>query len=986
MKHSAWPRLLVWRLGNILSFVGRVLTRHLEQCQNKFRPTSNQDKQRFLWDTILVAVAISAVLVVSVEAKDKNKATPTLKDLDSRKVDVQPQPATGVSAEQAANAYRHFLELQNADPKLRSEAMRRLGDLNIVANENALAGGGTDTLNTKQLQESITLYESLLKAYPQYPSADAVLYQLSRAYEASGNIPSALSTLDKLVSQYPQSRWVPEGQFRRGEMLFSAKRYGDAAKAYGAVVAVGPATSFYDQGLYKQGWALFKQGRADDSAASFLKELDRLLVKQGKPRDVESLSRAERELTDDTLHILSVMASDEDGPDSITAMLNKHGDPAYAYMMYASLGDLYLEKERYQDAAQAFTAFAKRKPDARQAPTLEARAIDAYQKGGFAARVLEAKQQFVERYAFNMPFWKNRTRADAPEVAAQFQANLQDLATYYHAQATKTKKPDDYNAATRWYRALLDSFPDDKAAANNRYLLAELLFDAGRYADATHEYERTAYDYPVHAKSATAGYAALVAYQKHEPTLEGAARTTWHRKFIDSAVMFATSFPNDPQAAPVLTKATEDLFALNEFDRTIEVAQQLLDRKPPADAKQRRTATTLMAHSLFDRQRYAEAESAYLAVRQLLTNNDPDLGAINDRIAASIYKQAEAKQAAGNGAAAVDDFLRVVALAPSSKISANAEFDAATALIAQNNWPRAISVLEQFRRAHPGHELEPDVSKKLAVGYQETGRGLDAAAEYERIAARREETVDIRRAALAQAAELYLQAANKGLNGASAKAASTYESYIAQYPQPFDAAIEARQHLVDLAIASKDANAQTRWLRDIVAADKNAGAARTDRSRYLAARASLVLAQPTMNNFNAIKLTTPLAKSLKLKRAAMEEALAAYGQALDYKVAEVTTEATFDIAELYRTMGADMLASERPKDLDADALEQYNVLLEEQAFPFEEKSIALHQSNVQRAGTGIYDQWVQKSYAVLAKLMPARYAKNEISEDYVGTL
>ena len=33
-----------------------------------------------------------------------------------------------------------------------------------------------------------------------------------------------------------------------------------------------------------------------------------------------------------------------------------------------------------------------------------------------------------------------------PMSSAQFQANLQDLATYYHAQATKTKKPDDYTS------------------------------------------------------------------------------------------------------------------------------------------------------------------------------------------------------------------------------------------------------------------------------------------------------------------------------------------------------------------------------------------------------------------------------------------------------------------------------------------------------------------------------------------------------------
>jgi TolA-binding protein len=936
--------------------------------------------------TTRLSVLLAVGLLVSQSGLADSKANPaTLKDLKSRKVNVEPQAATTATPEQAAEAYRRFLELQNANPQLRVEAMRRLGDLNVEANENALATTETEKVDSKTLNESIELYESLLKAYPQYPNADAVLYQLSRAYEAAGKTQQALSTLDRLTTQFQTSRWYAEGQFRRGELLFSAKRYSDATKAYAAVVSLGTATAFYDQGLYKQGWSLFKQGRSDDSAAVFLKVLDRVLVKQGKLREQGSLSRAEKELADDTLHVLAVMASDEDGPDSLNAMLSKHGDPAYAYLLYASLGDLYLDKERYQDAAQAFTAFAKRHADAREAPTLQARAIDAYQKGGFAARVLEAKQEFVERYALNAPFWAKRKREDAPEVAAQLKSNLEDLAQYYHAQASKNKKAEDYTAATRWYRSLLESFPTDADAANNRYLLAELLFDAGRYGDATQEYERTAYDYPAHAKSATAGYAALVAYQKQEPNLNGAARTAWHRKFIDSAVMFATSFPTEAQAPQVLTKAAEDLFALNEFDRTIEVAKQLLERRPPAELKLRRSAATLMAHSLFDRARYGEAEAAYLQVRELLAANDADLPAINDRIAASIYKQAEAKQATGNGAGAVDDFLRVVSLAPTSKISANAQFDAATALINQGDWSRAIGVLEQFRRAHPGHELEPEVNKKLAVGYQETGHGLEAAAEYERIAARKEESAEVRRSALWQAADLYLQATKNG-PAAATLATTAYSNYVTQYPQPFDQAIEARQHLADLAATAKDSRAQARWLTDIIQTDKSAGAARTERSKYLAARATLITMRPDVEAFNATKLTAPLNKSIKQKRAAMDAVLKTYGQALDYGVAEVTTEATFGMAELYRQMSIDMLASERPKNLDADALDQYNVLLEEQTIPFEEKAISLHQANAQRASSGLYDDWVKKSYAVLAKLMPARYAKTEVSEDYVGHL
>ena len=140
---------------------------------------------------------------------------------------------------------------------------------------------------------------------------------------------------------------------------------------------------------------------------------------------------------------------------------------------------------------------------------------------------------------------------------------------------------------------MLDSFPQDPEAPATRYLLGEVLFESGRFAEAAREYERTAYDYPLHAKSAAAGYAALIAYQKHEPALTGESKAMWHRQRIESSLMFATSFPEHPESARVLTKSDEELFALNEFDRVIEVSKQILERNPPVERGYQRTAATL---------------------------------------------------------------------------------------------------------------------------------------------------------------------------------------------------------------------------------------------------------------------------------------------------------------------------------------------------------------------------------------------------------
>jgi hypothetical protein len=78
--------------------------------------------------------------------------------------------------------------------------------------------------------------------------------------------------------------------------------------------------------------------------------------------------------------------------------------------------------------------------------------------------------------------------------------------------------------------------------------------------------------------------------------------------------------------------------------------------------------------------------------------------------------------------------------------------------------------------------------------------------------------------------------------------------------------------------------------------------------------------------------------------------------------------------------------SERPANLDAAAMEQYELLLEEQMYPFEEKAIDLYKANADRAPDGVYDEWVEKSFDRLAGLMPARYAKSERTEDAVTSL
>jgi tetratricopeptide (TPR) repeat protein len=904
----------------------------------------------------------------------------TIGDLSTRQVEVHQDTPASANSARAMENYRRFLEMQNTDPKLRAEAMRRLGDLNLDSGEMQRLEQEVTAVDL-QGAEAIKLYTTLLKAYPDYARNDQVLYQLARAYETTGQPEPALATLDSIVQRYPRSPQLDEVQFRRGELLFSAKRYPEAEHAYQAVIAHGAGSAFYQQSLYKHGWSLFKQSLTLESLPSFGGVLDRELgTTPGKAVKLESLKRADRELVEDTLRVMSITFSYNDGPASLELYMRQHGERPYAWLLYARLGELYVDKQRYQDAASVDRAYVARDPYSDQAPDLDMAAITAYAKGGFSELVLEGKHEFVERYNFDSPYWKTRSRADNPRVVEELKTNLKDVATYFHASAQKSKKVSDYQEAARWYRDYLKSFPDDVDSAQTNYLLAEALFESHDYAAAAGEYEHTAYGYPKNDKSATAAYAGLVSYQKGEEGLSGAEKAAWHKRATDAGVKFAQTFPEHPDSAGVLTRAAEDLFAAGDRARAVSVSELILARQPPVDGAKQRIAWTIIAQSHFDQGEYDKAEPAFVQARELSGPDGKLRADLTERLAASVYKQGEAKQQAGDASGAVEDYLRVARVAPDAKIRANAQYDAAAQLISLKQWDRAIGVLEDFRHAFPQSPLQPEVTRKLAVAYAAAGRSGEAAAEFERVAANPAEEHAVQREALMQSADLYAKAGNVP------KSTGMLEKFVAANPEPLTDAQEAREHLAEYAQQSGETARREHWYQEIIRADAQAGAQRTERSHYLAAKAQLALAQPARDAFRAVRLSAPLKKSLLVKRNALESAMDGYKKAAEYHVAEVTTAATFEMADLYAVLAKDIMASERPKNLKGEALAEYNSLLEEQVFPFEEQAIKAHELNTARAKDGVYDEWVKKSFQALAQLKPARYGKTEVTQDVVASL
>jgi TolA-binding protein len=940
-----------------------------------------------------MALAVSAVLQLqgcSMIGLGDDERGKTLADLPAAKIPDAKAKVAVLDMARIEQSYQRALSAAE-DPALRQQIMVRLADLEMARSEKAQLDS-TDM--RRHYDKPVAMYSELLKmqATGARPvkgiEADQLRYKLAKAMSLDGRSAEAAVVLDQLADTNPDSKFMAETQFRRAEKSFADGDYAAAERNYDAVVK-GNNPELQQNALYMKGWAQFKRGDYDLALNSFAKVLDQLIGHAKNPNDVDAaltdIGASKANLVKDTLRVMGLSLSYLEGAKSISDLQTQlGGGRAYEYLLYQQLGQLYLDQKRFTDSAETYQHYVQHNSNSDFAPSFSIKVIDVYQQGDFPSLILPAKQDFVERYGISSNYWTQRKGAIGDNALAYLHQSLQELAQFEHAQAQSFKraKPADATAAfgraAKWYREFVQTFAKDAQVAEMTFLLAECLNEAGDLPAAMDAYEQVAYGYMDKLRGADAGYAAILLPQQLVQSARSLPDTRlqeWQNRKIQNALNFADVYNTDPRAVVVLAEAANDLLQQNRYVDAKMVAERVIEWQPPAEGKLLFSSWLILGHSRFETKEYAAAEQAYVQVLNLLPAYGKNPGApsaqqVRERIAASIYQQADASLQFGDKDSAIAQLLRITQVTPDTEIAAKAQYDAGVYLIEQEKWAQAENVYLGFRKKYPNHQLISTLPAKMVLIYQNQSKWQLAADELV-VMERTSTDPDVKRQSLYMGAELYEK------SGKRAQAIEQYRRYATEYARPLANNLEAQFKLTELYGAAGDKEKRLFWLQNIINTHNRAGNAKTDRSTYLAASAQAELSQPAYDEFTRIQLTLPLKTSLQRKRAALEKALKAQEQVLAFGVSEFTTEASFKIGEIYAQLSRDLMNSQRPKDLDELALEQYEILLEEQAYPFEEKAIEIHQTNAQRSWKGTYDAGVKRSFDALAKLLPARYNKTE---------
>jgi len=583
-------------------------------------------------------------------------------------------------------------------------------------------------------------------------------------------------------------------------------------------------------------------------------------------------------------------------------------------------------------------------------------------------------------------------------------------------------KQDAFVNAAGYYDQFIRTFSPDDEVSQMRFYLGEALSSANKFNLAIESFEIYAYQDSPNPLASDAAYAALLLFNQLSKNMvlrDADFKQKFEVRKMISQSLFVDTFATDSRTVNVAQAVMQRLFEQQRYLDAIRWSDWLLSgdkldgqayakaNLSPAslldkhigvhdiNAESLISARLVLAHGNFALKNYQVAQVGYETLLNILPPKDERVNELTNRLAATFFQQSEQLLASAKVKDTLEaplreerDFAllseiqrlalidsvallqRIIQETPDSTFRAAAQYDAATYLLALERFPQAVSMLIDFQTRFPKNELLPTIPGKLLVAYEESEQWKPAAALLMTQHKAQPDT-QLGRDALYVAADYFSKAGDRE------ESLNAYRSYAHRYPSPLSDANEARLKMTEFYEETGDESKRRFWLNKLITADQEAGAERSARSRYLAAMASMVFAIDADIAYKKIKLTLPLNKSLQRKQSALKNAIARYDGVMAYAIAEYTTQANYSLANLYSVLAKDLMESSRPNGLSALELGQYELLLEEQAFPFEETAITLHENNAKRAHGGLYDDWVKESLKTLENLLPVRYRKPE---------
>ncbi|MGO9835700.1 MAG: tetratricopeptide repeat protein [Polyangiaceae bacterium] len=540
------------------------------------------------------------------------------------------------------------------------------------------------------------LFSRVIRDYPWFEQYDFALYIDGFLAFEQGKEDEAKGRFERILKDYPKSRFVPDAHMAKGEAIFNGRfDYAGALTEYEQVLSykaqIDPA--LYGLALFKSAWCHWRLGNNDEAAKRFVG-----VFEATDPVDAaKGVSAAQRKQLDELQgealkYIVEVFTEDEKNTaQDLYNFLAKIGGERFSDKIVRALAEQFYDQAHYERGIEAYELLLKLQPTSRDAGRWVLAIAAGYRAIEDWPRLKTTFDRAIAQYSAGGPW--SRTQADAANVADTtnaIQRALEENATALHARAQRDKTSRaEFEGAAALYDVYLSKFGQEPKAYEVHFHLAEIdFFRLERYLDAATHYMAAAKGIPAkpdRPELATMRHDALFnslvalsremdAKRDKSPGASDSKPGDFAKaadKYAEVLDLYAQFYPNDPELPAMFDRQGRYYFDNANYDAAVKVWGMLLEKFP--NSEHARDAGDSILESFSRSKNYENIETWARRLKAL-----PSFGAAKQQerldglVVVAVFKQGEQKAAAGDHVAAATAYLRAAKEFPKDQRAAQA--------------------------------------------------------------------------------------------------------------------------------------------------------------------------------------------------------------------------------------------------------------------------------------------------------------------------
>ncbi len=594
-------------------------------------------------------------------------------------------------------------------------------------------------------RKAVQLYEWFLRDFPRDSKVSQALFFLGYNHFELGDAKKGSIYYGRLTKEFPNSPFVGEAHFALGEYYFESEKWADAYKEYSQIIK-DKRHRLNTFALYKGAWCLFRLGKTEQG----IQYLD-FIVKGGGNDGRGSIAGGRKlnstRLESEALRDLVIFFADlGDTKRAVAYFQNINSKEARNNI--EKLAYYMADKGNREASKEVFRMLIAQDPTSKKAFEYQYQIVQNYFYAKNSPSFKEELYRWINDFD-QKSSWYAAHKDDTAFVQNSMKLREQTLRNYIlqqHQTAQNSRAAFSRQSAIEGYKLYFQEFSDSPQVADMHFFHAELLYDIGKFDEASIEYSWVAENAPTSKYGAKASQNVLLSIEKALPkdaelqkrvgdSIEPIPMDPKVERFIKYASFYIQKFPNSDKDAEIRFRIGRLYYQTNNFGPAEKYFKEIVQKHSKTKYSEYSANLLLDIYNL---------KKDYVGLEKMGTEllaNDSIAGTkagsdIRNVLEKANFKKGQDLEGEKKYSEAAVQYQLFATQNPKSELATMAAFNAGV------NFERAgrnYDAVQNYRRVMASNDksaanLKPKTQKLLAKLYQDAGQFDESAALFKQLA------------------------------------------------------------------------------------------------------------------------------------------------------------------------------------------------------------------------------------------------------------